>query len=176
MVALRVAEERPADPLESAWAEALHLRDLLKFDFFFARKRDFTGELARELDLYDPDWSGRRDDPGEVWGRLTATRLFLAHRVLRSFLEAYLVVAERLKDSGAVVAGDEEDSVSAGVGLSRQWLLQRRLASPESASKELLRTGWRLAANRGLLGDPAADPTLAGRRDAFAAEVAATLA
>jgi glycerol-3-phosphate O-acyltransferase len=184
MVALRVADENPADsagaspdpgPLESAWAEALRLRDLLKFEFFFARKRDFAGELAGELDL-DSEWSTRRDGPGEVWERLTRSGLFLAHRVLRSFLEAYLVVAERLGESGAVAAGDEEAFVSACVGVSRQWHLQGRLASPESASKELFRTGWLLAANRGLLGDPAADTGLAGRRAAFAAEVAEALA
>ncbi len=185
MVALRVAEETPEDPLEEAWAEALRLRDLLKFEFFFARKRDFAAELAGELVLYDsdfsgtpraPDWNAPGVDPGQVWKRLTATGLFLAHRVLRAFLESYLVVAERLVEGGPVVAEDEEAFVSACVGVSRQWLAQGRLGSPESASKELFRTGWRLAANRGLLGDPATDAGLADRRAAFAAEVAAALA
>jgi glycerol-3-phosphate O-acyltransferase len=176
MVALRVADENAPGPLESAWAEALHLRDLLKFEFFFARKRDFAVELAGELDLFDSGWSTRGEDPGEVWERLIGTGLFLAHRVLRSFLEVYLVVAERLAESGAVAAGDEEAFVAAGVGVSRQWHLQGRLASPESASKELFRTGWLLAVNRGLLGDPAVDASLSGRRAAFAAEVAEALA
>ncbi len=183
MVALRAVEERPAEPLESAWAEALHLRDLLKFEFFFARKRDFAAELAGELSLFDIDvsgtslgWTAGGGEPEQVWAQLTGSGLFLAHRVLRSFLEAYLVVAERLVESGAVAAGDEEAFVSASVGVSRQWHLQRRLASPESASKELLRTGWQLAGNRGLLGDPAGDPGLADRRAAFAAEVAEALA
>jgi glycerol-3-phosphate O-acyltransferase len=176
MVALRVADQQPKDPLESAWAEALHLRDLLKFEFFFARKRDFATELAGELDVFDSDWTTRGDDPGEVWEHLAGSGLFLAHRVLRSFLEAYLVVAERLAGSREVAAGDEEAFVSACVGVSRQWHLQGRLASPESASKELFGTGWRLAAHRGLLGDPTHDTSLAGRRAAFAAEVAEALA
>ncbi len=176
MVALRVAGQNPPEPLESAWAEALHLRDLLKFEFFFARKRDFAVELAGEIDLFDSDWSTRGEDPGEVWERLIGTGLFLAHRVLRSFLEVYLVVAERLAESGAVAAGDEDAFVAAGVGVSRQWHLEGRLASPESASKELFRTGWLLAVNRGLLGDPAVDASLSGRRAAFAAEVAEALA
>jgi glycerol-3-phosphate O-acyltransferase len=177
MVALREAEE-PADgdPLERAWAEALRLRDLLKFEFFFARKRDFAADLAEELALYDSDWNQRGSDPGQVWKRLTASGLFLAPRVLRSFLEAYSVVAERLGEAGAVGPADEEAFVTACVGVSRQWHLQGRLASPESASKELFRTGWRLAANRGLLGDPAGDAELPGRRAAFAAEVAGALA
>jgi glycerol-3-phosphate O-acyltransferase len=186
MVALRVADEAPEeDKLEEAWAEALRLRDLLKFEFFFARKRDFAAELAGELALYDSDFSGtprapgwnqRGADPGQVWKRLTVTGLFLAHRVLRAFLESYLVVAERLVEGGRVVAEEEEAFVSACVGVSRQWHAQGRLGSPESASKELFRTGWRVAANRGLLGDPAADGALPGRRAAFAAEVAAALA
>jgi glycerol-3-phosphate O-acyltransferase len=176
MVALRVAEEDPGgDTMEGAWAEALRLRDMLKFEFFFARKRDFATELAGELALYDSDWTARGADPGQVWKRLTASGLFVAHRVLRSFLEAYLVVAERLVGAGAVAPEDEDAFVSACVGVSRQWHAQGRLHSPESASKELFRTGWRLAANRGLLGDPAADAPLAGRRAAFAAEVAGAL-
>ena len=39
----------------NAWDEALRLRDLLKFDFFFARRRDFAVELQAELALIDPD-------------------------------------------------------------------------------------------------------------------------
>jgi glycerol-3-phosphate O-acyltransferase len=184
MVALRVADEKPvvhsgdspdAGPLESAWAEALHLRDLLEFEFFFARKRDFAVELGGELDLFDSDWSTRGGDPGEVWERLTGTGLFLAHRVLRSFLEAYLVVAERLAESGAVAPDDEEAFVSACVGVSRQMHLHGRLASLESASKELFRTGWRLAAHRGLLGEADEQGDLVARRAAFAAEVAEAL-
>ena len=178
MVALRVADQAPTAPLETAWAEALHLRDLLKFEFFFARKRDFAVELAGELDLFDPEWSTRRDGPGEVWKGLTGSGLFLAHRVLRPFLEAYLVVAERLVESGASVPGDEEAFVSACVDVARQWQRQGRLASPESASKELFRTGWRLAVNRRLVGDPGdrADTGLAGRRADFVAEVSDALA
>ncbi|MGH9042446.1 MAG: glycerol-3-phosphate 1-O-acyltransferase, partial [Acidimicrobiia bacterium] len=147
----------------------------LKFEFFFAPKRDFAAELGAELALYDSDWDQPGGDPAQVWKRLTASGLFVAHRVLRSFLEAYLVVAEQLHGTGSVAAGDEEDFVSRCVGVARQWHLQGRLASPESASKELFRAGWRLSANRDLLGDPAGDSDLAGRRAAFAAEVADTL-
>jgi hypothetical protein len=41
-------------PLVAATHEALRLRDLLKFDFFFSRSRDFAAELAAELAIIDP--------------------------------------------------------------------------------------------------------------------------
>ena len=38
-----------ADPIDAFWQEAMRLRDLLKFEFFFADKEAFRDELRREL-------------------------------------------------------------------------------------------------------------------------------
>ena len=46
---LRAAEPGVADPAAEFWDEAMRLRDLLKFEFFFAEKEIFRGELQREL-------------------------------------------------------------------------------------------------------------------------------
>ena len=47
-----------------AWAEALRLRDLLKYEFFFAAKPEFAEELRAELAILDPDWERKAADIG----------------------------------------------------------------------------------------------------------------
>jgi len=168
------------DPFTAAWAEALRLRDLFKFEFFFAPKPEFAQELREELTMLDPSWEQRAGDPAEIWAGLGALRLHLAHRVLRPFAEAYQVVADQLAAQPPGVALDEKRFLTDCIGVARQYRLQQRIHSPESISKELFATAWQLAASRGLL-DPGA-PGGAGvspdmeelnqKRQAFAAEVA----
>lgn len=84
------------DSIERAWTEALRLRDLLKFEFFFPEKREFREELLTELALVTPDLliggTGLRDA-----GRsLAASPVLVANRTLRSFVEAYSIVADHL--------------------------------------------------------------------------------
>jgi glycerol-3-phosphate O-acyltransferase len=174
LVAGKVGTEEAPDALQQGQAEALRLRDLLKFEFFFPAKKEFAQELAAELRLVDPDWEQRALEREDVWTRLQAARPHLAHRVLQSFLEAYEVVAERLaaRDPGEPV--DEKDFLRECLGVGRQWRMQGRLHSTESISKELFSNGLKLAANRGLL-DPEAD-ALAARRRAFADEIGGVVA
>src|SRR5205814_9916256 len=56
---LRAAEDGVADPTDEFWDEALRLRDLLKFEFFFAGKEAFREELRAEVRLHDPEWERR---------------------------------------------------------------------------------------------------------------------
>ena len=54
---IEVAERGSDRPVVEAWAEALRLRDLLKYEFFFPEKDAFQAELISELELIDPEWS-----------------------------------------------------------------------------------------------------------------------
>jgi glycerol-3-phosphate O-acyltransferase len=175
-----------------AWAEALRLRDLLKYEFFFAAKPEFADDLRAELAILDPDWERKSGDRSAIASGLAELPLLLGHRVLGSFLEAYMVVADRLAahPPGAV---DEAAFLDECIGVGRQYRLQQRIHSAESISKELFRSALALASGRGLLagpGDggcppdsgggsrqrqPGADASaladVARRRDAFAAEL-----
>jgi glycerol-3-phosphate O-acyltransferase len=156
-----------------AWAEALRLRDLLKYEFFFAAKPEFAEELRAELAILDPDWErkarqvhlGPRGQPTAIATGLAELPLLLGHRVLGSFLEAYMVVADRLAahPPGPV---DEESFLEECIGVGRQYRLQQRIHSTESISKELFRNALALAAGRGLL-----EAESAAGREAFAAEL-----
>jgi glycerol-3-phosphate O-acyltransferase len=142
----------------AAWEEALRLRELLKFEFFFPRKRDFLEDMRLEAAILG-------EDPGG---------LLLAPLVLRPFLEAYLVLADCLAATSPGHRLHEREFLSQCLGVGHQWLLQRRLASAESVSLELFKTGLQLARHRGLEGPGGTD--LERARHAFVAELRDTLA
>jgi glycerol-3-phosphate O-acyltransferase len=168
--------------VEAGWQEALRIRDMLKFEFFFARKRDFESELREELALIDPDWERLAAVPDVALRVLKASGPLLAPRVLSSFVEAYLVVAEQLVAQEGPL--DEKEFLGRCLGVAHQKRLQKQLASTESISRELFATALKLADNRGLT-PPAATPSagatasarapetaLTERRQAFATEIA----
>lgn len=169
-LATLAASEGDGDPQQKIWDEALKLRDLLKFEFFFARRRDFSEGLMDELRLIDPDGPERLGavDTADLRGWLERARPPVAHLVLRPFLDAYYVVAERLASWDDDVF-DEARFLDECLRIGKQWVLQRRLSSAESVTLELFGTALRLAKHRGLVESD--DPHLSKRRQDFAEEV-----
>jgi glycerol-3-phosphate O-acyltransferase len=172
-LALLRATEAPVGGGASAfWEEAFRLRDLLKFDFFFAEKDEFRDEIRREMALQTSDWEQRIDDPDEARELLESIRPFHAHRTLRAFFEAYGIVADRLVTHEETSVSDEPQLVRDCLAWGKQYLRQRRIRSAESVSKTLLQNGIRLAGNRGLLEGGADHPSdLAERRQRLAREI-----
>ncbi|OBJ80534.1 lysophospholipid acyltransferase, partial [Mycobacterium colombiense] len=155
--------------------EALRLRELLKFEFLFSARAQFEKELADEVRLI-----GRVDDTskaasaGDVRGLLEKADVLLAHLVLRPFLDAYHIVADRLADYDDE-SFDEDEFLAECLEVGKQWELQRRIASAESRSMELFKTALRLARHRELV-DGVEDPEIARRRRDFADEIATAIA
>ncbi|MCA2245087.1 MULTISPECIES: lysophospholipid acyltransferase [Mycobacterium] len=151
--------------------EALRLRELLKFEFLFSARAQFEKELADEVRLI-----GRVEDTrkaaraADVRGLLEKADVLLAHLVLRPFLDAYHIVADRLAayDDESF---DEDAFLAECLEVGKQWELQRRIASAESRSMELFKTALRLARHRELV-DGVAEPDIARRRREFADEIA----
>jgi len=173
-LALVAATEGGEDGLATATEEALRLRDLLKFDFFFARRRDFADEMATELAVIDP---AARDGlhgftPAEARHWLEEGNPLVAPLALRPFLEAYHLVADRLAARNDEEV-DEPRFLDECLRIGRQWAMQGRLASEESVSLELFKPALRLARHRDLL-DPAT-PDLHKRRAEFRDELRETL-
>jgi glycerol-3-phosphate O-acyltransferase len=156
------------DPADR-WDEAMRLRDLLKFEFFFPDRENYRAQLSAELGKLDR--SGDTADGEQV---LASADFLIAHRVLRSFLDAQLVVAERLAARAPRHPFAEKSFLDECSGVGQQMLLQGRLHGPESLSRELFGSALKLAANRDLLGcedDRSAREELAQRRHAFAAQL-----
>lgn len=169
LVAVHAAEEPYQDPEKEAWKEALGLRDLLKFEFFFPGRREFNAELRGELAAFDPEWESRTTEQEKVWDHLTSSRLFLAHRVLGPYIQAYHVVADRLAARPPTQEIDQREFIRECLGAAKQYRAQQRIWSSEAISKELFGNALQLAANRGMLA-PGGDE-LAALRRTFALEL-----
>ncbi len=161
---LHAAETVAPDPEEAVWQEALRLRDLLKFEFFFARKREYAEEMRAEATLMEPGWESRTIPAEDIEAVLMAQPMLLAPRVLRPFVEAYRVVAEQLAEDNPSAPLDEEEFVAGCIAIGQQQLVRGRITAAESISGELFGGALRLASNRGLTDHES--------RRAFADEVA----
>jgi glycerol-3-phosphate O-acyltransferase len=156
-VALDLAmQAQPGDAKEAAWQKALRLRDLLKFDFFFARKSRFSEEVFDEARRLGWDGTG---DPAETARLVADSSVLFAHGVLGPFIDAQFVVATRLAARGDDALDDEPGFLRECLGHGRQMLLQGRIHAADSVSRELFASALRLAANRGLI-----DGDASGRR------------
>lgn len=173
-LALQGAAEVEGEARRTTWHEMMRIRELLKFEFFFPNRRDYSEEMEEELVLIEPDARAKAAsfDASDVERWLASCRPLLAHLVLRPYLDAYLVVADRLAADDAGPDGerfDEERFLDECLRVGRQWALQRRLASEESVSLELFRNALRLARHRDLV--ESTEPDLPARRRAFAEEL-----
>jgi glycerol-3-phosphate O-acyltransferase len=167
---LQASEEGKEGTADVFWDAAMALRDLLKFEFFFAEKEAFRGGLRRALSIQDSHWEELLSaGPDDTLKLLRAFRPFSAHRVLRPFLDAYRLVGDHLERWDVAAPFDESRFVGECMGLGRQYHLQQRIKSAASVSQVLIRTALKLADNRGLL-DPA-ERHLATRRSEFAEEI-----
>ncbi|WP_064438355.1 glycerol-3-phosphate 1-O-acyltransferase [Hoyosella altamirensis] len=168
---LDAAEAGFVDPIRDGWSYANNLRTLLKFEFFFPERDNFVQEMTEEMLIIDPQWKERKPPIEEILERLEQSGFIMAHRVLRSFFDAQLVVAERLAARNSYDRIDRDALLSECVKVGQQMVLQARLHGPESISTELFSSALKLADNLGLV---ESDSTEVGRdRRRFAAGLGA---
>ena len=165
-MALAYAARAEGDRLEAFWNQAMRLRDLLKFDFYFADSAGFREHIAEEM-AWNDDWESHVAAGGdEIDAILRAKRPLIAQAVLRPYIEAYEIVADVLRDAPAEI--DEKELTKRALGVGNQYVAQNRVRSTEAASALLFATARQVAADQHLL-EPAAD--LAERRTAFRDEL-----
>ncbi|MAT91960.1 MAG: glycerol-3-phosphate acyltransferase [Halioglobus sp.] len=162
-LALMAVASQPGGGAAAFWEEAESLRDLYKFEFFYAPTDEFRDQVRTELCRYRRDWESRLDaDAGFAQKFLATLTPLVAHTVLISFTEAYRVVAEVLARKSATDALGEKDVLAQCLPYARQALLQRRITSEASIGKLLFLNGFKLMENRGLA--EAGDEELVQRR------------
>ncbi|MDG4667807.1 glycerol-3-phosphate 1-O-acyltransferase [Mycobacterium sp. 236(2023)] len=165
-LALAYAARAEAGRLEAFWAQVMRLRDLLKFDFYFADSTAFREHVAEEMSWH-PNWESHVEAGGEqIDTLLRSKRPAIAGPLLRPFFEAYQIVADVLLDAPAEIS--EKDLTTKALGLGRQYVAQGRVQSNESVSALLFTTARQVAVDQKLL-EPAAD--LTERRTAFRDEL-----
>lgn len=170
-LALAYAGRADGDRVAAFWSQAMRLRDLLKFDFYFADSAAFRNNLAEEMAWHE-DWEAHVAAGGhEIEQLLHDKRPLMAHAALRPFLEAYEIVADVLREAPPEIS--EKELTAEALGVGTQYAAQSRVRSTEAVSALLFATARQVAADQGLL-TPAAD--LAERRAAFLSELRGVLA
>jgi glycerol-3-phosphate O-acyltransferase len=169
-LALAYAARADGDRLAAFWTQAMRLRDLLKFDFYFADTAAFRANIAEEM-AWHQDWEGHVAVGGdEITTLLYDKRPLMAHAMLRPYFEAYEIVADVLRGASPDIDAKELTDLALGVGA--QHAAQHRVRTTESVSALLFATARQVAADQGLL---AAAPDLAERRSAFLTELRGVL-
>jgi len=165
-LALAYANRADGDRLSAFWAQAMRLRDLLKFDFYFADSASFRDNIAEEMAWHD-NWEALVTAGGdEIDEILFAKRPLMSDAMLRVFFEAYEIVADVLRDAPPDIGQKELTELALGVG--RQYVAQTRVRSSESVSTLLFATARQVVVDQNLIA-PAAD--LTERRVAFRREL-----
>ncbi|GAB7069198.1 glycerol-3-phosphate 1-O-acyltransferase [Mycobacterium hodleri] len=165
-LALAFSGRADGDRLEAFWSQAMRLRDLLKFEFYFADSAAFRDHIAEEMSWHE-DWEQHVAVGGEETDAiLRAKRPLVAGAILRPFIEAYEIVADVLRGTPPEIG--EKDLTTLALGVGSQYIAQHRVRSNESVSALLFATARQVIADQNLL-KPAAD--LEERRAAFLREL-----
>lgn len=162
-MALRACRERQVTNIADFEEITHQIRDLLKFEFFFAEREQFDAEIASDLAVDLPEWQKifKRKGAAEVLDQLGEP---VAHWALLPFLDGYQVVGDELESLNR--SFDEKSFLKSCLDRSRMYRIENRRISGESASQVMFKSALSLAANRGLLDDGAEDA-----RSRFAEEV-----
>lgn len=142
---------------EQFWSEAERLRDLFKFEFFYAPREQFRRDIEEELSRYQPRWEAALDEEGFALSLFTRLVPLVSHAVLLPFVEAYRVVADVIARHTGDEVLTEKECVQKALAYGRQAYLQRRISSEASIGKVYFGNGYKLAENFGLLEGNAAE-------------------
>lgn len=165
---LHAAEQK--DTEMAFWRDALALRDLLKFEFYFTTREDFLKEVREKMAERNPDWQALlATGPASAKALVQKFRPLVAQGVLRSFIDAYQVLADALVQRGSAPVADKKEFLGLCMTLGAQAHLLHRVFSEESISKTLYETAYKLAEHRGLTTGDANG--LAAERQQFADQV-----
>jgi glycerol-3-phosphate O-acyltransferase len=171
-LALLTIARNPQSDKRIGWERALAVRELLKFEFFFAGREEFADELWAEFEIMTgcPQDPSAPVDPAQAARSLSNSDLLLAQLVIRPFVDAYRVVAEELLAAPSPDEPAEREFLKRCLRLGRQWSLQHRITE-ESVSGEMFQTAVKLARHRGLYDSSAGVEEVKRRRAALVDEL-----
>ena len=167
---LKASETEGAEALGVFWNEVDKLRDLFKFEFFYAPTEQFHQQIRDELCRYTDNWEEfvQQGAPGflQIQNKML---LLVSHVTLLTYAEAYSIVADLLANMDSADTLGEEQCVTKALKHGHQAYLQRRISSPASIGKLVFKNGFKLAGHRNLTQGGGAE--VASGRKALAAEI-----
>jgi glycerol-3-phosphate O-acyltransferase len=148
---LKASENEGPGALDVFWSEVDHLRDLFKFEFFYAPTEEFHQQIREELDRYDDNWDTLVAQGAAGFGSLLNSMIpLVSHVTLLTFAEAYSVVAALVSRLGPTETLEKDACVNDALKLGRQAYLQRRISSESSIGKLLFKNGFKMLQSRNL--------------------------
>jgi len=143
-LALLEAQQNPDNPLEAFWREADRLRDMFKFEFFYAPSDEFHADIDSGMVFYDKDWKENINNPDWLESILNSLNPLVAHTSLTPYIEAYSVVADCFSSLEANQTMSEEETLDTAFKYARQAYLQRRITSKASIGQMLFKNAYKL--------------------------------
>ncbi|RBP49685.1 glycerol-3-phosphate 1-O-acyltransferase [Arenicella xantha] len=150
-MSLLEALSEPGDKLAAFWREANYLKDVFKFEFFYAPTEQFQAGIRAELAHFDADWESHIQQRDFVANLLRSMKPLVAHCCLKPYIESYRIVADVFGRLGEGETMDEKALVSAAFKYGRQAYLQRRISSKASIGEILFKNGYKLLDSYGLV-------------------------
>ncbi|MEO0367352.1 MAG: glycerol-3-phosphate acyltransferase, partial [Pseudomonadota bacterium] len=137
--------------LEAFWQEADRLRDMFKFEFFYAPTEEFHQDVQQELAYFDEDWEQQLGDKHNASQLLKKFMPITAHACLKPYIEAYRIVADVFARLDETETLDQKACMSESFKYGRQAYLQRRITSKASLGQILFKNGYKLLDSYGVV-------------------------
>jgi putative phosphoserine phosphatase / 1-acylglycerol-3-phosphate O-acyltransferase len=148
-----IAALPPEARMPAFWTEIMALRDLFKFEFFYAKKTIFSDEIEADLRFVDPNWEETIfKTESDIYTLLEQQKVLVAPVLLFNYVEAYRVIAQGLQTwDWEHQSFTEADFLQFCLFLGEEMHWQGRIRRIEAVSKPFLLNGIRLVTNLGLL-------------------------
>jgi glycerol-3-phosphate O-acyltransferase len=167
---LKASENAGTDALNTFWTDVDELRDLFKFEFFYAPTEEFHQQIRDELERYDKSWESLLAQGAtgftQLLNRMTP---LVSHVTLQTFTEAYTVIAALAARKEPSESLEESTCVADALKFGRQAYLQRRISSESSIGKLLFKNAFKMLQSRQLT--ESGNPDIAARRLELAREL-----
>ena len=134
------------------WQDIMTLPDVVKFEFFYSKKPQFTNEIETDLSAIQADWHEQIfETNANIEALLTHQKLLVAPVLLFNYLEAYRVVAHGLQTWDTEQPLDDKSLLNFCLFLGEEMHWQGRIRRIEAVSKPFLMNGIRLVKNLNLI-------------------------
>lgn len=132
------------DKLTAFWRAADRLKDMFKFEFFYAPTEEFQADIKVELTHFDPDWELSIQSGDYIARYLRNMNPLVAHCTLKPYVEAYRIMADIFGRLGDGETLDEKSALARAFKYGRQAYLQRRISSKASIGEILFKNAYKL--------------------------------
>lgn len=132
------------------WQEVYFLRDLFKYDFFYAPKDDLKEAVQQVLSQQMKNWPTALSSKSKTLDLLNSMKPLIAHATLTPYIEAYRVMADVFARLEPTKTLEEKAAISAAFKYGKQAYLQRRISSKASMGQLMFANAYKAMQSLGM--------------------------